>query len=344
MEPVNQPPIRLSICIATYARAAFIRQTLESILLQADLRVEVLIVDGASPDDTELVVGAMQAKYPRLVYHREQSNSGVDRDFDKAVRYARGDYCWLMSDDDILVPDAVATVINNLRDDPELVIVNAEIRNKDLSTVLKSNQLGIVEDCEFSAQDHQRLFAATANYLSFIGAVVIRRATWLARERDPYFGSLFVHMGVIFQLPALGRSKVIARPLIRIRYGNALWTARAFQIWMFNWPRLIWSFDHLDMQARQNVSPQFPASSLRTLLWYRAIGAYGPHEKARLLRDGDRSHIHSLAGIVGYLPVKPLNAALAIYCYFSRHGDARMKLYDLSRVSVASHIASWLAR
>ncbi|MNV42900.1 hypothetical protein D3C71_1345980 [compost metagenome] len=210
--------------------------------------------------------------------------------------------------------------------------------------MLKHNQLGIKENCEFSALDHDRLFAATASYLSFIGAVVIRRATWLARERDPYFGSLFVHMGVIFQPPALGRAKVIARPLIRIRYGNALWTARAFEIWMFNWPKLVWSFDHFDMQARENVCPHFPARSLRTLLWYRAIGAYGPKEKAGLLKNNSHSQSHALAGIVSYLPAKTVNAALALYSYFSRHRDSVMKLYDLSHVKTASHLARWLAR
>ena len=42
----------LSICIATFRRADYIVETLDSILFQAPPEVEILIVDGASPDET----------------------------------------------------------------------------------------------------------------------------------------------------------------------------------------------------------------------------------------------------------------------------------------------------
>jgi abequosyltransferase len=343
VESARRAPIRLSICIATYGRAAFIGQTLEAILAQADERVEVIVVDGASPDDTSAVVGALQVAHPRLVYHRELSNEGVDRDFDKAVEYACGDYCWLMSDDDILVPDAIATVLACLADEPELVVVNAEIRNKDLTAGLKPNQLDISTDCEFSARDQQSLFMATADYLSFIGAVVIRRVTWLARERAPYFGSLFIHMGVIFQRPLLGRAKVIARPLIQIRYGNALWTARGFEIWIDKWPRLIWSFEQFSEAARNKITARYPAKSLKTLLWYRAIGAYSLAEYEALLAGGKGPH-NALARMVAALPARAVNAAVALYCLARQHADPRLKLYDLVRAGCASSLTRWAAR
>ena len=46
----------LSICIATYNRANFIGETLDSIILQLTEDVEVVIVDGASTDNTREVV------------------------------------------------------------------------------------------------------------------------------------------------------------------------------------------------------------------------------------------------------------------------------------------------
>ena len=337
-------PIRLSVCVATYGRAAFIGQTLQLILAQADERVEIVVVDGASPDATSAVVSALQANHPRLVYQREATNAGVDCDFDKAVGYARGEYCWLMSDDDVLTVDAIATVLAALEDDPALLVVNAEFCNKDLSVVLKRTQLGLAEDQEFGLDDHERLFAATASYLSFIGAVVIRRATWLARERTPYFGSLFIHMGVIFQTPTPGRAKVITRPLIRIRYGNALWTSRGFEIWTEKWPDLVWSFHHFSAISRERISPRYPARRLVTLLWYRGIGAYGPAEYRRVRAAGAYRPCHPLAGLVARVPASLVNTSLAIACFASRHGDASMKLYDLSRAGCATGLTRWLAR
>jgi abequosyltransferase len=336
--------MRLSLCIATFNRAAFIGQTLDAILEQLTAEVELVVVDGASQDETPAVMAQYLPRHPHIVYRREAENSGVDRDFDKAVGYASGEYCWLMSDDDVIVPGAVAAVLARLAGEPQLVIVNSEVRDRELSVVLKSRQLEMGADREYAALEHELLFAATGSYLSFIGGVVVRRAWWLGRERAAYYGSLFIHAGVIFQQPAPDCVKVIAQPAVRIRYGNAQWSPRAFEIWMFKWPQLVWSFTHFSPAARRSVSPAHPAASLKTLLWYRAIGAYGRPELARLRSADNRNHVHSLADLVVRLPVQAVNVTLALYCFLSRHSDARMKLYDLARAQPASRLARWLAR
>jgi hypothetical protein len=62
--------------------------------------------------------------------------------------------------------------------------------------------------------------------------------------------------------------------LIRIRYGNSQWSARAFDIWMFNWPALIWSFSHLSESARAAVCPREPWKTLRGLMQMKAHGCF----------------------------------------------------------------------
>lgn len=335
--------IRLSICVATYARGAFIGETLENILAQATDEVEVLVVDGASPDNTADVVRALQERHPGLVYHREATNSGVDQDFDKAVGYARGEYCWLLSDDDLLAPGAIARVLAALADGPELVVVNAEVRDRDMGQVLQPGMLALAADRSFGPDENEQLFAATAGYLSFIGGVVIRRSAWLARERAAYYGTLFIHIGVLFQPPALGRVHVIAAPLVRIRYGNAMWTARGFEIWMRKWPRLVWSFAHFSEKARAAVSPRDPAASLKTLLWYRAIGAYGLPEYRAWLAGPSHPH-HRLSALVARFPARLANALVALHCGLRGGAGAAMQLYDLQRAQCASATARRLFR
>ena len=56
----------LSICIATYNRASYIGETLDSIIPQLDDDVELLVVDGASTDNTEDVVRKYAAE--RIAY------------------------------------------------------------------------------------------------------------------------------------------------------------------------------------------------------------------------------------------------------------------------------------
>jgi hypothetical protein len=198
-------------------------------------------------------------------------------------------------------------------------------------------------DLDFDTSDHERLFAATAGYLSFIGAVIIRRSTWLARDRAPYFGSLFIHVGVIFQPPLLGRATVIARPLIRIRYGNAMWSARGFEIWIDKWPRLVWSFEQFSDKSRHAVTPRDPGTSLKVLLHYRAIGAYGPAEYESLFARAGRGH-HRLAKVVAHLPASAVNAAIALYCLARKHANAGPMLHDLRNANCAGPLTRWAAR
>lgn len=332
----------LSICISTFNRADWIGETLAGLMAQVTPQVEVVIVDGASTDGTQAVVQSCMQTWPSIVYHREAENSGVDRDFDKAVQYASGVYCWLMSDDDLLAPDSISQVIARLAAGPELVVVNSRICSKQMQLVLDPDRLRMLADRDFATQDAEQFFTQAAAYLSFIGGVVIRRSQWLARQREPYFGTLFIHVGVIFQLPPLQKVSVIAQPLISIRYGNALWTARGFEIWIAKWPDLVWSFPQFSDIAKATVTPRHPATSLKTLLYFRAIGAYGFAEFGAVLR-GKRPH-HFMASWVAMIPASFANGLAATYCLLRRQPNSQMMVYELARAKCASTVAKWAAR
>ena len=279
---------RLSICIATYKRAAFIEETLNSIISQLPSGMEIVIVDGASPDDTSAVVERIAARCPALRYNRQTENAGLDRDYDKAVDLAKGEYCWLMTDDDLLVPGAVHRVLEALKSNPDLLVINTEVLNADLSQTLEGPRFSADADLEYGERQKDEVFRRLTPCLSFIGAVVIRRALWLSRDRASYYGSLFIHVGVIFQGPALQSIKAIAQPLIRIRYGNAMWTARGFEIWTFKWPALLWSFAEVSEQAKRAVSAREPWRRFSHLFFQRAIGAYSVAEFSKYLADKAR--------------------------------------------------------
>ena len=118
-------------------------------------------------------------------------------------------------------------------------------------------------------------FAADAgNMLSFIGGTIIRRDIWLERDRESYYGTLFIHVGVILQKRFRGRIIVVGEPSVAIRLGNSMWSPRSFEIWMFKWPDLIWSFDGISAKVKEGIVPRDPWKSLKTLISFRSNGAY----------------------------------------------------------------------
>ena len=330
---------KLSICIATYNRGKFIGETLDSILSQMSPDVELVVVDGASPDNTPEVMAQYLLRHPEIRYYREQENSGIDRDYDKAIGYARGEYCWLMTDDDLLRAGSVSRVLDSLHTKPALVVVNSEVRSADFSTVLAKSFLKFPNDREYGEKDSERFFSEVASYLSFIGGVVIKRQLWLGRDRTSYYGTLFVHVGVIFQHPPISRVKVIAEPLIIIRYGNAMWTARGFEIWMFKWPQLIWSFPDFSEQSKSAITPKEPWRSIKKLVLYRAIGGYDVAEYQQLIAARAQGIARNSYMVIAMFPAAIVNFLASLYCVLINR-NARSGLYDLAR----SRHATWASR
>lgn len=332
--------IKLSVCIATYKRGAYIGDTLEAILAALPAAAEVVIVDGASPDDTAQVVESFVRRNRAVRYFREATNSGVDRDFDKAVSYAKGEYCWLMSDDDILVPGAVARVLEKLDAGLDLLVVNSQVRNVDFSVELNPRILKFTTDREYVATEGDLFMGDAGGYLSFIGGVVIRRRLWLERERERFIGSLFIHAGVIFQAP-LARIKVLAEPLIIIRFGNAMWSSRGFEIWMFKWPNLIWSFDGFSDEAKMRVVAREPWRKLRKLILFRALGGYSYADYRKFFANVGRGG--PLQFLVAVFPAAAANGLSALY-WFIVNRSAREGIHDLVGSRNSNPLTRWIAR
>jgi abequosyltransferase len=318
--------VDLTICIATFNRGAFIGATLQTIVPQLDHNVELVVVDGASSDDTRERVEAFRSHCPYIRYFRESCNSGIDQDFDKAVSYATGRYVWLMTDDDLMIEGAVARVRAAL-DERDLLIVNSQVRTADMSTVLCERMIDVQHDVDYEGADRERFFVDVARGLTFIGSVIVRRATWLARRREPYYGTLFVHVGVIFQTPALGRVRVLAEPVVRIRYGVAMWTPRSFDVWMYKWPGLIWSFDDVGAAAKAQITRREPWRSPMKLFHFRAKNAYSLDLYRRHLA-GRNGAYGALAWSIAAFPAFVANLASIAYVSFTSRGN-RIPLYDL---------------
>lgn len=334
---------KLSICISTYNRGRFIGETLDSILHQMEDGVEIIVVDGASPDNTSEVMSGYLSRYPHIRYCREKENSGVDHDYDKAVGYASGEHCWLMTDDDLMKPGAIRRVLSALERKNDLIVVNSEIWNADLSERLLERRLDIPVDVEYGESDRDAFFTSTANQLGFIGCVIVRRSFWLSRDRSTYYGTLFIHVGVIFQNPPVTAASVIADPLIMIRNGNAMWSPRSFEIWMFKWPQLVWSFSNFSAVSKQAVCKQEPWDNFKQLFYHRAMGSYSLKEFRMYLHQKTKGFVFAKAYVAAVFPGVMANLIVVFY-YLIFKRSSRLALFDVLQSRYATVVSRLLAR
>jgi abequosyltransferase len=248
----------LSICITTRNRVAFLVETLTNLLEQTNPEVEVVVLDAASDDGTRQQVESLFEGNPSLAYYYQESNRGIDRDYGRAAELGRGQYIWFMSDDDLLTAGAVGKVLEACRKGYSLIVANADDWNADLSERLGGPRLPFREDREYPPERLVQLFEDVGHFLSFIPGVVVKKEIWSSREKEPYIGSFFAHLGVLFQAHLPGPTFVLAEPLVRIRNGNISWSGRSFEIWMVRWPGLVSSLFSIPEESRFKVSHPEP--------------------------------------------------------------------------------------
>src|SRR5687768_1203904 len=83
---------RVTICVPTYNRSAYLRESVASVLSQEFSDFEVLICDDASTDETPAVIRELCASDPRVSHTRHTQNVGSAQAVLKTLARARGTY------------------------------------------------------------------------------------------------------------------------------------------------------------------------------------------------------------------------------------------------------------
>ena len=109
----------LTVCIATYNGEKYIRQQLNSVLIQLGENDEVIISDDSSSDATVEIVRSFNDSRIKLLV--DNKFSSPVRNFENALKYATGDYIFLCDQDDIWLPDKVKSMLPYLKKQCDLV-------------------------------------------------------------------------------------------------------------------------------------------------------------------------------------------------------------------------------
>jgi glycosyltransferase involved in cell wall biosynthesis len=98
---MNNPLV--SVVIPTFNRAYCLERTIDSALVQTYRRVEIVVVDDGSTDDTQKLIDRRYGADSRVRYHY-QENGGVVSARNKGFSLARGEYVALLDSDDAWFP------------------------------------------------------------------------------------------------------------------------------------------------------------------------------------------------------------------------------------------------
>ncbi len=116
----------ISVCMATYNGAKYIKEQVDSILVQLSPNDELIVSDDGSTDNTIQILQSYNDS--RIKVFPNTNKNGVNSNFENAISKASGDYIFLSDQDDVWSSDKVAVCLNELQT-VELVFHDAVVWN-----------------------------------------------------------------------------------------------------------------------------------------------------------------------------------------------------------------------
>lgn len=195
--------MNISVCIATYNGARYIKDQLESILKQLSSEDEIIISDDSSSDDTLKIIESLEDL--RIKIYPNNKFSSPIFNFENALKRAKGNYIFLSDQDDIWLPNKVEVMMQELLHS-DLCFSNAMVVDNNLSEIEllynKTDNVGFINNILKN---------------KFIGATIAFN-TSLLKKALPFPKYIPMHdqwLGLLAELT--GKTSYLPEPLILYR-------------------------------------------------------------------------------------------------------------------------------
>lgn len=168
---------KVSVVIASFNAAAYLPETIESVLRQDYTDFELLIVDDASRDGSREVLARYAAADARVRYRVNPTNVGAVANWNRCLDWASGDYVKFLCCDDFLAADhALSQMVYMLETHPGAVLTASarrvvNERSEPVGIADAVGQAGLMSGADIAV----RCLEANANLIGEPSAVLCRR-------------------------------------------------------------------------------------------------------------------------------------------------------------------------
>ncbi len=277
-------PLKVSVVMPTYQRAAVLASTLPMLCEQTLTRIEILVSDDGSTDETPQV---MHACTDHRVRYLRQPRLGMPGVLNAALQEARGEYVMFCHDHDYYEPTLLARLSSALDQHPSATFSHCAI---------------VVVDSEGKVERERYLdrFAPLTGGEEFLDRVLlpqldskvtaltmVRRAALGGRQLDPRFEAV-ADVELWLWLCTQGDVAYVNEPLIRVRerdarsvlYGNGLrWVHRVLEA------KRMYLGHVIDPARRESIVAS----------WRRDADRAASQELLKALRRGEAASIAAVA-------------------------------------------------
>lgn len=169
----NNPLV--SVVIPSYNHAAYIEESVLSVVNQTYKNVELIVIDDGSKDNSGGILKKLQEQYGFTLIFQE--NQGISKTLNKALRqYAHGKYIDGCASDDYLAPDKIEKQVRFLEENPDYDMVFGKVHIVDEKSQTIEN-LNIFESFNEPVKHIPFEFLIENNRIPSL-SVMLRRDVW----------------------------------------------------------------------------------------------------------------------------------------------------------------------
>ena len=334
MRSIKTP--KLSICISTLDREELLKELIESILEQKCDDIEIVVSDGGSQDNTCKLMESFDSNNHNIKFINPGRHVGLDEGYHMAVKGSSGDYIWCMPDDDYILPDALSTIIESLKneDNIDFLIVNLRCYTNDLKTDLNQNLIPIFEDKTMSFDEFKDIFSENIYGLSYMGTHILKRDIWFENNPEDFYDSWFGTFAAMGESKLINTVRYLNEPIIYYRSACSCWTEHSFEIWYKIWPGLVNQFGLFSRKIKENPEILYPWLRGLSVLKSRAMGEFNFNCYIKYIKDKPNAsmltHINSI--LISFLPIWILNTSVLLAMLIFK----RTYLYSIYTMAMSS--------
>jgi glycosyltransferase involved in cell wall biosynthesis len=157
--PDNTPLV--SVYLTTFNRVQLLQTALQSVLDQTYKNIEIIVADDHSTDGTAAFMAEATRKDNRIVYLRNEKNSGACFSRNAAIAKAKGTFITGLDDDDEFTADRIERFVSEYDPGDSFLCSNVIIKRDD-GEVVNYDQMVIDEpSILYENYAHNQVFVAT---------------------------------------------------------------------------------------------------------------------------------------------------------------------------------------
>lgn len=147
-----------SFLVPVYNTEKYLKQCVDSLLVQKGAAFEILLLDDGSTDSSPKICDDYAVAYPDLVRVIHKENEGLLMTRRRGFREARGDWFICVDSDDYAAPELLESVVCTIQTHPDCDMVMYNYQYVDDQGAFSPSRLKIQDGMVFSGENKQQLF------------------------------------------------------------------------------------------------------------------------------------------------------------------------------------------